>query len=120
MPTIAIPELYEFTDTVPYRPAISILLSLEQMSYAKERVKQSVKQATEEVERHLLEHYPGEMVLLMKEKLRQLIGSINYNSNKKRRAESALPEHIERLALLSSADRQHVFDRRSVRNKPEP
>jgi hypothetical protein len=83
MPTIAIPELYEFTDTVPYRPAISILLSLEQMSYAKERIKQSVKQATEEVERHLLEHYPGEMVLLMKEKLRQLIGSINYNSNKK-------------------------------------
>lgn len=83
MPTIAIPELYEFTDTVPYRPAISILLSLEQMSYAKEKVKQSVKQATEEVERHLLEHYPGEMVLLMTEKLRQLIESINYNSNKK-------------------------------------
>lgn len=83
MPTIAIPELYEFTDTVPYRPAISILLSLEQMSYAKERVKQSVKQATEEVEKHLLEHYPGEMVLLMTEKLRQLIESINYNSNKK-------------------------------------
>jgi len=83
MPTIAIPELYEFTDTVPYRPAISILLSLEQMSYAKERVKQSVKQATEKVERHLLEHYPGEMVLLMTEKLRQLIESVNYNSNKK-------------------------------------
>jgi hypothetical protein len=83
MPAIAKPELYEFTDTVPYRPAVSILLSLEQMSCAKERVKQSVKQATEEVERHLLEHYPGEMVLLMTEKLRQLIGSINYNSNKK-------------------------------------
>ena len=83
MSPVAIPASHVFTDTVPCRPAISVLLSLEQMPYAKERVKQSVKQATEKVEKHLLEHYPGEMVLLMKEKLRQLIESVNYNSNKK-------------------------------------
>lgn len=83
MPTFAIPELNEQTDMVHHRPAISLLLSLEQAQNAKERVKQSVKQATKNVEKQLLEHYSGEIVLLMMGKLNQLIESINYNSNKK-------------------------------------
>lgn len=83
MSTIAIPELNEQTDMVHHRPAISVLLSLEQMQYSKESVKQSIKQATKNVEKQLLEHYSGEIVLLMMGKLCQLIDSINYNSTKK-------------------------------------
>lgn len=83
MSTTTIPELNEQTDMVHHRPAISVLLSLDQMQHSKERVKQSIKQATKKVEKQLLEHYSGEIVLLMMGKLCQIIDTINYSSSKK-------------------------------------
>ncbi len=70
-------------NAVKYLPAISVILPFEPKICLKTELDQRLKMAVGKVEKELMENYPVEKALPVLNRLRQLVKSLNYNSNKK-------------------------------------
>src|SRR5688572_16731457 len=82
MDTIMLFGMYETTETIQCPPAVSIIMPFQPKMTCKEALKHSLELAAEEVEQLISEHYPGEMGLLVVQKLRGVIRDVNYNTHR--------------------------------------
>lgn len=83
MKTIISPEINELMETIHYRPAVSIIMPFEPKMSAKSALAHSLQAATDKVEKELLENYPDEVSILVMQKLRDIIRSLNYSTHKR-------------------------------------
>lgn len=83
MNTVITPEIREVTEAVHYRPAISIIMPFEPKMSLKTELLHALKIVTDKIELELLENYPGEIAVLMIQKLKAVIKGLNFNTHKK-------------------------------------
>lgn len=83
MNTSITPEIKEVLYAVHYRPAVSIIMPFEPKMGLKATLMHSLKTAADQVELQLEENYPGEICLLVMQKLHALIKGLNFNTYKK-------------------------------------
>ncbi|MBX2923168.1 MAG: hypothetical protein KF746_13295 [Chitinophagaceae bacterium] len=76
-------EIQELIETIHYRPAVSIFLPFKPVITSKEILGQQLKASMEEVEHHLLKDFPGEVAILVMQKLHAIVGNLNYYTHKK-------------------------------------
>lgn len=79
MPT----EIREVTDSIHYRPCISIIMPFEPKMGAKAEITQQLKYAVDKVEREIRENYNGEMGKLVIQKLKNITRNLNFSTFKK-------------------------------------
>jgi Bacterial archaeo-eukaryotic release factor family 3 len=77
------PEILEVIDAVHYRPAVSIIMPFEPKMSLKTELTHSLKIAADKVEQELLFNYPDEMSMLVMQKLRAIIKTLNFSTHKK-------------------------------------
>ena len=77
------PDFRDATESINYRPAVSIILPFEPKMALKSVLTQSLKIATDRIERELKENYPGETATLVIKKLRSIISNLSFNTHKK-------------------------------------
>lgn len=74
------PEIRELIETAHYRPAVSILMPFRPYMTSKTLLTQQLKVSADRVERLLLKDYPGEVVILIMQKLQAVMKNINFNT----------------------------------------
>jgi hypothetical protein len=108
MNPIVTPEIQEVMKAVHYRPSVSIIMPFEPKMNLRDELAYSLKTAADKVERELLESYPGEMSVLVMQKLRTLIRNINFNTHKKSIAVYVSPV-FERVLYLDVAVEEKII-----------
>lgn len=84
MNAIMSPEIREITEAVHYRPAVSIIIPLEgKTGGLRNEMEYSLKIITHRVEQELRNNYPIEIYQLVIQKLKNLVKTLQYNTNKK-------------------------------------
>ncbi len=83
MNKVITPEIREVLDALHYQPEVSIMMPFEPKMSLKTSLDHSLKIATDKVERELREKYPDEVSILVTQKLKVIIRSLNYNTHKK-------------------------------------
>lgn len=83
MKPVLSPEIREVIQAVHYRPAVSIIVPIEPNMSLKATLSYTLKTAADKVEKELATNYPAEPVQLVMQKLRELIRTLNYDTNKK-------------------------------------
>ncbi len=81
--TVMTPELREIIEAVHYRPAVSIIMPFEPKMSLKAELMHSLKLASGQVEKELLQNYPDEMSDLVMRKLKAIFKDLNFNTHKK-------------------------------------
>lgn len=77
------PEIREISDSIHYRPCISIIMPFEPKMGAKTEITQQLKIATDKVEREIRDNYPGDIGRLVIGKLKNIIRNLNFSTFKK-------------------------------------
>ncbi len=110
MNTIVTPEIQEVINAVHYRPAVSIIIPFEPKMALKTELSYSLKIAAHKVEDELLSNYPGEMALLVMQKLRRLIENLNFNTHMKSIAIYVSPVFEKVLYLDIAVEEKIIVD----------
>jgi hypothetical protein len=110
MKPVVTPELREVMEAVHYRPAVSIIMPFEPKMSLKTELTHSLKTATDKVEQELLESYPGEMSVLVMQKLRAIIKGLNFNTHKKSMAIYVSPVFEKVLYLDITVEEKIIVD----------
>src|SRR5688572_26787202 len=77
------PEIREVTESIHYRPCISIIMPFEPKMGAKAEITQQLKIAVDKVEREIRENYKDEIARLVIQKLKTIIRNLNFSTFKK-------------------------------------
>ncbi len=104
------PQIQEVIEAVHYRPAVSVILPFEPKMDSKNEIVQSLKIAAHKVEDELLDNYPGEMALLVMQKLRAIINKLNFNTHKKSVAIYVSPIFEKVLYLDIAVEEKIIVD----------
>jgi len=83
MNTFLTPEIREVMEAIHYRPAVSVILPFEPQMRSKADLAYSLQLAADKVERELKVNYPDEMGMIVMQKLRTIIRTLNFNTFKK-------------------------------------
>jgi Bacterial archaeo-eukaryotic release factor family 3 len=110
MNPIVTQEIKEVIEAVPYRPAVSVIMPFEPKMSLKTTLAHSLKHAAEKVEQELLENYPGELGMLVMQKLRAIIKDLNFNTHKKSIAIYVSPVFEKVLYLDISVEEKIIVD----------
>ena len=81
--TIATPEIIDIMDAGHYAPAISIIMPFDPKMTGKSEIYLRLKNATDYIENELLANYSSELVTMMLQKLKAVLGKLNYTTHKK-------------------------------------
>lgn len=76
-------EIHEITESIHYRPCISIIMPFEPKMGAKAEITQQLKFAVDKVEREIRENYREEIARLVIQKLKNIIRNLNFSTFKK-------------------------------------
>lgn len=104
------PEIHEIMEAVHYRPAVSIIMPFEPKMGLKKELINSLKIAADKVEKELRENYPQEVVTLVMQKLRTIIGELNFNTHKKSIAVYVSPVFEKVLYLDVYVEEKIIID----------
>lgn len=77
------PEIRDVIKAVHYRPAVSVIMPFEPKMSAKSEIMQSLKFASDKVEREIRENYPDDLGSLVIHKLKTIIRDLNFSTYKK-------------------------------------
>jgi hypothetical protein len=77
------PEIREVTESIHYRPCISIIMPFEPKMSAKAEITQQLKFATDKIEREIKENYPDDIARLVMQKLKAIVRNLNFSTFKK-------------------------------------
>ncbi len=110
MNTAITPDIVEVLESIPYRPAISVILPFEPKMKPKTELSYSLEMAAEKVEKELSENYPDDMSMLVMQKLRALIKGLNFNSYKKSIAIYVSPVFEKVLYLDIPVEEKIIID----------
>jgi hypothetical protein len=110
MNPIVTQEIKEVMEAVHYRPAVSVIMPFEPKMSLKTELVHSLKTAANKVERELLENYPGELGVLVMQKLRAIIKDLNFNTHKKSIAIYVSPVFEKVLYLDISVEEKTIVD----------
>ena len=83
MKTVMKPSAGDVLQDIHYHPVISIVLPFDAKMILKSRLIKLLDATTGKVEEELLEKYPGDIALVMIEKLRTVMAGLNFNTHKK-------------------------------------
>ncbi len=108
MNTIAIPEIRELVNALHYLPSVSIIMPFEPKMSLKDKLLHSLKIAADKVGRELAINYPGDMSLLVMQKLRAIIRNLNFNTNKRSIAIYVSPV-FEKVLYLEIAVEERIM-----------
>jgi Bacterial archaeo-eukaryotic release factor family 3 len=103
-------EIKEVIEAVHYRPTVSLIMPFEPKMSLKTELIHSLKTAADKVERELLENYPGELGMLVMQKLRAIIKDLNFNTHKKSIAIYVSPVFEKVLYLDISVEEKIIVD----------
>ncbi len=76
-------DIRELTDSIHYRPCISIILPFEPKMNAKAEISQQLKFAVDKVEREIKINYPNDLGQLVISKLQNIIRQLNFSTYKR-------------------------------------
>ena len=110
MNTIVSSEIREVMEAVHYRPAVSIIMPFDPKMNLKKTLSHSLEMAADNVEEVISEHYPGEMGMLVIQKLREIISSLNYNTHKNSIAIYVSPVFQKVLYLDFAVEQKIIVD----------
>jgi hypothetical protein len=110
MNKVVTPEIREVIEAVHYRPAVSIIVPFEPKMNLKTELAHTLKTAADKVERELMENYPSEMGQLVMQKLKTIIKTLNYNTNKKSIAIYVSPVFEKVLYLDIAVEEKIIVD----------
>ena len=110
MNPIVTQEIREVIEAVHYRPAVSIIIPFEPKMSLKTEVAHSLKAAADKVELELRENYPGEMGMLVMQKLGTIIKELNFNTHKKSIAIYVSPVFEKVLYLDIAVEEKIIVD----------
>ncbi len=110
MNPIMTPEFREISESVHYRPAVSIILPFEPKMSLKTELTYLLKRAADEVEKELKENYPDEMGILVMHKLRAIIKELNFSTHKKSIAIYVSPVFQKVLYLDIAVEKKIIVD----------
>ena len=104
------PEIRELIGVVHYRPAVSIIIPFEPKMSLKNELQYSLKIAADKVERELKENYSAEITNLIMQKLKAIVGSLNYNTHKHSIAIYVSPVFEKVLYLDIAVEQKIIID----------
>jgi hypothetical protein len=110
MTPVLTPEIREVLEAVHYRPSVSLIVPFEPKMSLKTELAHSLKTAADKAERELRTNYPTEMGVLVMQKLRAIIKSLNYNTCKKSIAIYVSPVFEKVLYLDISVEEKVIVD----------
>ncbi|MBL0307920.1 MAG: hypothetical protein IPQ25_18395 [Chitinophagaceae bacterium] len=110
MNPIVTPEILNVMKAVHYRPAVSIIMPFEQKMNLKAGLAHSLKFAADKVEKELLENYPGELSILVMQKLRAMIKGLEPEVHKKSIALYVSPVFEKVLYLDMAVEEKIIVD----------
>ena len=110
MNTVVASEIREVMEAAHYRPAVSIIMPFEPKMSLKTELTHSLKTTADKVEQELLENYPDEMGILVMQKLRAIIKSLNINTHKKSIAIYVSPIFEKVLYLDIAVEEKIIVD----------
>jgi Bacterial archaeo-eukaryotic release factor family 3 len=110
MNPVVTPEIREVMEAIHYRPAVSIIMPFEPKMNLKTELTHSLKTATDKVEQELQENYPDEMSSIVMHRLRDILKSLNFNTNKKSIAIYVSPVFEKVLYLDISVEEKIIID----------
>lgn len=77
------PDLRKVLEAVHYRPAVSIVLPFDPKMTGSAILKDSLRNVCDQVEKTLLKEYPAELALLLIQRLKGVLGNLNYSTHKR-------------------------------------
>ncbi len=104
------PDIREVMNAVHYLPAVSIIMPFEPKMSLKTELTHSLKIAVDNVEKELLQNYPDEMGMLVMQKLRAVMKSLNFDTHKKSIAIYVSPLFEKVLYLDISVEEKIIVD----------
>jgi hypothetical protein len=110
MNPIVTPEIQEVMNAVHYRPAVSIIVPFEPKANQKTELTHSLKIAAGKVEKELQKNYPGEISLLVMQKLRNMISKLEADVHKKSIALYVSPVFEKVLYLDMAVEEKIIVD----------
>jgi hypothetical protein len=110
MNTIVASEIREVMEAVHYQPAVSIITPFDPKMNLKNTLSQSLEMAADNVEEVISEHYPGEMGMLVIQKLREIIRNLNYATHKNSIAIYVSPVFQKVLYLGFAVEQKIIVD----------
>ena len=76
-------DIKDMIETVHFRPSVSVIMPFDPKMGLQSEIAYALKIATDKVQKELEENYPGEMSVLVTQKLRSLVKNLNFNTHKK-------------------------------------
>lgn len=109
MYSVASPAIHKLP-AAHFSPAVSVIMPFEPKMTPKAELVDSLETAFEKVEVELMENYPGDLSLLVLQKLKDIINSLNFNTHKKSIAVYVSPLFEKVLYLDIAVDEKIVVD----------
>ncbi len=110
MNPIVTQEIKEIMEAVHYRPAVSIFMPFEPKMSLKTELAYSLKIAANKIEHQLNQYYPGDLGMLVIQKLRAIIKDLNFNTHKKSVAIYVSPVFEKVLYLDINLEEKIIID----------
>jgi hypothetical protein len=104
------PEVSEMRDLEHYRPAVALIMPFEPKMSSRSDLAIALKRATDIIENKILDDYAGNMSLLVIQKLKRIIQSLNYNTHKKSLAIYVSPLFDKVLYLDIPVEERIIID----------
>ena len=104
------PDIREVTTAVHYRPAVSIIIPFDPKMGSKNELEHSLKIITQRVEQELRNNYPDEIYIMVIQKLRALVKTLNYDTYKKSVAIYVSPVFEKVLYLDIPVEEKVIID----------
>lgn len=110
MKAVFISEMQEVVEAAHYCPSVSIILPFEPKMSLKQEITHSLNIIEDQVKQELLDNYPGEIGLLVFQKLRAIIKTLNFNTHKKSIAIYVSPVFEKVLYLDIAVEEKVIVD----------
>jgi hypothetical protein len=110
MHSVAMLDINTVTGVVHYSPAVSIIMPFEPKMSLKSELTQSLERAVNKVELELMENYPGDLSLLVMQKLKTIIRNLNFHTHKKSIAVYVSPVFEKVLYLDIAVEEKIIVD----------
>jgi len=97
----------QLIDTTGHLPAVSLIMPFHPIMFAKKELEYQLKRNVEKIESSLMKRYPLDQAILVLEKLREAIRTLNYNTHKKSVAIFVSPL-VEKVYYLDIAVEERI------------
>ena len=103
-------DIKDMIETVHFRPSVSVIMPFDPKMGLQSEIAYALKIATDKVQKELEENYPGEMSVLVTQKLRSLVKNLNFNTHKKSIAIYVSPVFEKVLYLDIPVEEKIIID----------